>query len=318
MALYLTEADVQHVIDMPQTIDAVEQITIAQSTGRAWLVPRERLRMPKGMLHTMSAAWPERGYFAHKAYASIAGSIRFRVLLYDYDTGAIRAWIEGNRLGQLRTGAATAVAARRLLPPDPSTWALFGTGLQAEGQLEAMLAIGRPQQLRVFGRNADRRNDFAVLAAEQWEIDVVPAETPEACIDGANVVITATTSRNPVFDGSRLQTGSFVAAVGANMLIRRELDGKALRAIDRIIVDDIDTAKKESGMLLTPIEAGFMRWQDVATLPDLLAGRTPARRDDRETLCFHSLGSATWDLAAAIVAYENALEAGLGLELPID
>ncbi len=118
MALYLTEADVEQVIDMPQTIDAVERITLAQSRGEAWLVPRERLRMPKGMLHTMSAAWPEQGYFAHKAYASVAGTIRFRVLLYDYATGAMRAWIEGNRLGQLRTGAATAVAARRLLPDD--------------------------------------------------------------------------------------------------------------------------------------------------------------------------------------------------------
>jgi len=317
MALFLTETDIEPLVNMPDMIARVDEITRAQAVGEAYLVPRERLRMGGGgMLHTMSAAWPQRGYFAHKAYASVKGEVRFRVFLYDQTSGEILAVCEGNRLGQLRTGAATAVAAKPLWPAQDDAWALVGTGLQAWGQLEALAEINRPECIYIYSRNKEHRQRFAARAEATLQVSCRPVESAEAAVEAANVVITATTSREPVFDGHSLQTGSFVAAVGANMLIRRELDGKALRKCDHIVVDDRETAKRESGMLLTPMEAGFLHWPEILELPQLI-GAGQQRQSADQTWCFHSLGSATWDLASAILAYERAREAGAGQELPL-
>lgn len=317
MALFLTESHVEELLTMADAVAAVENVCQAQGAGQAWLNPRQRLRMPQGMLHTMSAAWPERGYFAHKAYASVAGDIRFRVFLYDAKTGIMAAVIEGNRLGQLRTGAATAVAAKFMLSPQASTWALIGTGLQAWGQIEALLEVAKPQTLRVVGRDAEKAKRFCGNVETIFGLGAQAASSANAAVEGADVVITATTAKDPVFSGKCLQKGAFVAAVGANMLIKRELDGAALKTIDRIVVDDIDTAKLESGLLQTPIEAGFMHWQDIGDLPGLVCGRLPSRQDADETLCFHSLGSATWDLAVAIAVYEQAKTRAVGTEIAL-
>jgi ornithine cyclodeaminase/alanine dehydrogenase-like protein (mu-crystallin family) len=270
------------------------------------------------MLHTMSAAWPERGFFVHKAYAAAGGTIRFRVFLYDYETGRILAVMEGNRLGQMRTGAATAVAARRLAPTEPGALALFGTGLQAWGQLEALMRVTSPSEVRVYSRDEAGRRAFAERATAAFDVAVTPATDPAECVADASIVVTATTSKDPVFPGSSLTPGGFVAAVGANLRIKRELDGKALQRIDRIIVDDLETARRESGLLLTPMEAGFMHWSEIESLPRLAAEMTPPRRTEEETLCFHSLGSATWDLASAMVAWRRATAAGAGREIPLD
>lgn len=318
MALFLRELDIEGLVTMADVLAAVEEVEAARARGEAWQEPRRRLRMPRGMLHTMSAAWPARGVFAHKAYAAVGGDVRFRVSLYDAATGAILAVMEGNRLGQLRTGAATAVAARRLAPAQPRALALFGTGLQAWGQLEALAEVMRPEGVRVYGRRAEAREDFARRAGVAFDLDVRAADSASACIDGADVVVTATTSKDPVFDGKELAKGAFVAAVGANLRIKREIDGQALRRIDRIVVDDLPTAENESGLLLTPIESGHLQWSQIRDLPDLVAGRAAARQAPTETLLFHSLGSAVWDVAAALVAWGKARAAGIGQEIPLD
>ncbi len=317
MALFLNESEIESVVTMAAVVDAVEAIAREQAAGTAWQEPRQRLRMQRGMLHTMSAAWPARGIFVHKAYAAVAGTIRFRVFVYDYKTGELITILEGNRLGQMRTGAATAVAARRLLPTEAPVWAVFGTGLQAWGQIEAMLEVARPDEIRVYGRDTENRNAFADRVTGEFELRCIAAGDPESCVRDADVVITATTSKEPVFDGKMLKTGAFVAPVGANLRIKRELDGSALKTIDRIIVDDIDTAKNESGLLLTPMEAGFMNWNQIGTLPDLVAGNIPARQTPDETLCFHSLGSAAWDAATAAVVLDAVEGTDLGTRIPL-
>lgn len=318
MALFLREADIERCVSMADIVAAVEEIEHARAAGEAWQEPRHRLRMPRGMLHTMSAAWPARGVFAHKAYAAVGGDVRFRVLLYEADSGRIDTILEGNRLGQLRTGAATAVAARRLAPANPQVLALFGTGLQAWGQLEALAEIMRPDSVRVYGRRAETREDFALRARDAFGLDVRAVNSASACVEGADVVITATTSKDPVFDGKELRRGAFVAAVGANLRIKRELDGQALRRINRIVVDDLPTAENESGLLLTPIESGHLQWSQIRDLPDLVAGRAAPRSSPDETLLFHSLGSAVWDVAAALVARERARAEGLGENMALD
>jgi ornithine cyclodeaminase/alanine dehydrogenase-like protein (mu-crystallin family) len=316
--LFLREIDIEGLVTMADVLAAVEAVEAARARGEAWQEPRRRLRMPKGMLHTMSAAWPARGVFAHKAYAAVGGDVRFRVSLYDAATGAILAVMEGNRLGQLRTGAATAVAARRLAPARPQALALFGTGLQAWGQLEALAEVMLPAEVRVFGRRSEAREDFAARARGAFGFNVRAVESASACLAGADVVVTATTSKDPVFDGRELAQGAFVAAVGANLRIKRELDGQALRRFDRIIVDDLATAENESGLLLTPIESGHLQWSQIRDLPDLVAGRAAARQTPSETLLFHSLGSAVWDVAAALVAWEKARVAGVGQQIALD
>jgi alanine dehydrogenase len=317
MALFLTESDVEHLISYADAVSVVEDCMREAGRGETVNLPRRRLRLPTGMLHMMAAAQPSQGMFALKAYTAFKGKIRFRVLLYDAATGDILALMEGDRMGQLRTGAATAVATKWMAPPDLDTAGLFGTGFQAEGQLEALKVVLPLMKVLVYGRDAARRADFAKRMAERLDMDVVPVSSPAEAVENLSLVTTATTSKEPVFDGKLLAPGAHVNAVGANLLIKREIDGTVLRRSARIVVDTKEQAALESGALLQSIEAGRLHWERVHELGDVVAGRIPGRAAADEITLFHSLGMALWDTAVAAFVYRKAKEAGRGTEIPL-
>lgn len=317
MALFLTEQDVFDLLTPSEAVSAVEQCLREAGAGETVNLPRRRLRLPNGMLHMMAAAQPSQGMFALKAYTAFGGKVRFRILLYDAKTGDILALIEGDRMGQLRTGAATAVATRYMAGPTLTHAGLFGAGFQAEGQLEALKAVFPLARVHVYARNEERLRVFCQRMQARLGLEAIPVRDPREAVRGIPVVITATTSKEPVFDGHWLEPGTHVNAVGANLLIKREIDGTVLRKSRSIVVDTKEQAALESGALLHAIEAGHLHWDRVHELGELVAGRYQARTSDQDITLFHSLGMALWDTAVAIVVYRNAQKQGRGTELPL-
>ena len=232
------------------------------------------------------------------------------VLLIDASSGELLALIEGTALTALRTGAAGGVAARALGRPDATRAALFGAGVQARAQLLA-LAIVRPiREIRLVVRDPVHAAAFQAWAAGEpglGAVAIAPASA-EAAVRGADIVITATSSRIPVFPGSALSPGVHVTAVGSFTPQMRELDDAALRGA-RLVVDQRAAAIAEAG------ELRGLRPEDVVEIGEVLAGTAPGRSSPDERTIFKSVGNAVQDLVVAARAYDRARADGLGEEV---
>jgi alanine dehydrogenase len=305
VALLLREADVERLVDMGTVMEAVEASLVALGTGKAENQPRRRLFPPGGVLNVMFASWPEIGLTGLKSYTVASGGARFLVILYDLE-GAPQALIEADRLGAFRTGAATGVAARGLSPPGPKTVALFGTGWQARTQAQALRLALDIAELRVFGRDPEKRSRFAE------EFGGVPAPSAEAAVRDADVVVTMTTSAEPVLECAWVKPGAVVIGAGSNYPHRAELPADLVNSARAVIVDQRETARLESGDLL---QAGY----DVDRALELgavLAGKAALPPGDGPVVA-ESHGLAIWDIAAGRTVLDAARREGLGEEIKL-
>lgn len=314
--LHLSEEDVRGLLTMQDAIREVEAALADLGNGRAENRPRQRVRGPHAILNVMAASWPDRGYYGFKDYTISRETIRFWVHLFDGNTGALLAVLDANRLGQQRTGAATGIATKFLARNDAATVGLVGTGWQSESQLEAVCAVRGIREIRCHSRHGPQREAFAERMSKLLGVDVVPMDSPERTVRGADIVIAATTSSTPVVLGAWLDAGAHVNAMGANRLDARELDDDALRRCALISVDSIEQARMESGDLVVPISNGLLGWDRVVELAQVVAGRVRGRSEDEAITLFKSLGLAIEDIAAAAFVYERAKKRGIGTELP--
>lgn len=315
MTLSLREADIARVLKMPDVIAAVEQAFQEQGRGRAVNRPRQRITTDGSVMHVMSAALPDLGVMGLKTYSTARGTTRFVCMLYSTETGELLAVMEANRLGQLRTGAASAVATKYLARPEAGAVGIIGTGWQARSQIAA-LALVRPVALvKAYSRNEQRRTLFAQEMTDELAADVEPVDSAEEAVDGVDIIVTATNARDPVLEGRWLRPGVHVNAVGSNWATRRELDADAVARGDRIVVDDLDQARLEAGDLITPADEGVLVWSQVNELGAIVAGHAPGRESAEEITLFESQGIALEDVAAMKLAYERARADGIGEEL---
>ena len=317
MALLLTESDVTHLLGMDETIAAVEAAFRARGRGEAVNRPRNRITLPALTLNVMSGALPSAGLIGLKAYLTGAAGTRFIVLAWSTATGALEAVIEADRLGQMRTGAASAVATNYMARPDARMVGCLGTGWQAHSQLEAVCAVRGAKHVSVYSRDPKRRAAFAKAMAEKLRVPVEPTSSAEEAVRWAEIVITATTAREPVLFGRWLSPGTHINAVGVNWATKRELDEEAVTRAGRIVVDDRDQAAIECGDLQPLVAVGALSWARVHELGDIVAGKVPGRATPDEITLFESQGLAIEDLAAAGVLIERARAAGVGQEIPI-
>jgi ornithine cyclodeaminase/alanine dehydrogenase-like protein (mu-crystallin family) len=265
----------------------------------------------------MGAALPTRGVFGYKAYSAVKGQVRFHVMLYSTETGELLAILQADRLGQMRTGAASGVATKFMARAEAHTVGIFGTGWQARSQLEAVCAVRSIRTVHAYGRDAARQQIFCAEMSQQLGIPVEPATRPDAAVKGRDVVITATSARDPLFDGNWLEAGAHINAIGSNALIRREIDDTTVRRSALIVVDSKDQARTECGDLLGALERGQVHWEQIRELGEVVAGFMPGRRQAAEITLFESHGLAIWDLAAGIAVYEAAKANDIGNELAL-
>jgi alanine dehydrogenase len=303
MALLLREGDVERLVDMASVMDAVEAAMRELGEGNAQNQPRRRVFPPGGVLNVMFASWPGGGVSGLKTYTVAAGRARFLVVVNDLE-GAPLALIEADRMGAFRTGAATGVAARRLAPPGPKTVAVIGTGWQARTQVLALKTGLEIAELRVFSRDPDRRARFASA------VGASACGSAEEAVRGAQVVVTMTTSGSPVLAAEWVEPEALVVAAGSNYPSRAELPPELVHGVRAVVVDQLETARLESGDLLT---AGY-DLDSAIEFGAVLAGRATVP-EGRAPVLFESHGLALWDLAAATTVLSAARAAGLGEEV---
>lgn len=317
MTLLLQESDVERLLDMPTALEAVEEALRQHGLGQASNQPRRRVFVPNGILHVMSGGMPTWGVMGLKAYAAVKGRVRFAVLLFSTETGELLALIEADRLGQIRTGAASGIATKYLARSDASVVGIFGTGRQAESQLQATCAVRRVQEIRAYGRDPDRRRRFCAEMERLLGRPVRPAESPEQVVKGADILITITTSKEPLFDGRLVEPGQHLNVAGSNAVQKREVDDETIRRADRIVVDQIEDAQIESGDLVGPVSRGLTSWDRMRELGEVVCGKVPGRERREEVTLFKSNGLAIEDVAAARKVLERAEAENIGTEIAL-
>lgn len=315
MAILLTEADVQALLPMERALECVEASLLALAAGRATNRLRERVFVPGVSLHYMAASFPEEKVMGMKVYSIAPRAWRFIVLLFSTESGDLLALIEADHLGRIRTGAASGVATKILARQEVTRVGLIGTGRQARTQLEAIARVRPVKTVKAYSREEGRRRDFCREMSERLQMEVQPAESAEACVRFGEVIVTATTSREPVVRGEWLQAGSHVNAIGANMANRREVDEAVLARASVIAADSIDQAREESGDLIQGLASLGRDWSGVVELHEIVAGRRLGRRSESDVTLFKSNGIAVWDVAVAAEVYRQALEKGRGRKL---
>jgi alanine dehydrogenase len=309
MPLYITEAEVADLLSPAEAVEAVEGCFRRMAAGSVENRPRYRLGLEEGALAVMAAADLELGYAGAKVYAGFSSGARFVVLLFRADSPELVAVIEADKLGQLRTGAASGVAAKHLARSGARSLGLIGCGWQAEAQLAAIRAsLPDLEQVVAYCRNEKSLRAFCKKHGAE------PGESHRDA-GSCDVVVTVTTSKDPVLRGEWLQPGALVCAVGANDGRRRELDNVVLERAAFVCCDSRENAKLESADLSEPVESGVLDWLEVHELQEVVAGEVAGRQSDEDVVVFKSNGLAAWDVAAAAAVVERARKRGAGREL---
>jgi alanine dehydrogenase len=297
---YITEQQVLEILTMPKAIELVDKSFRQLADGSAVNHPRRRVMVPGGgsILHYMAAGNTE--YFGIKIYSSNPKTgAHFQFLLYRSADGMPLATVEANHLGQLRTGAASAVGTMYLAREDAHILGIIGSGFQAETQLAAISQVRQLSEVRVWSRNAERRAEFAAKCAAKFGLNVRASETAREAVEGADIVVTATSSKEPVLESAWISPGTHVNAMGSNWTNKRELPTDLVMDIaDIVAVDSVEDAYLESGDLMIPLqERAGAKFRAV----ELHSAR---RASAQQITIFKSNGLAAQDVAAAGYIYE--------------
>ena len=318
MPLLLSEADVKAILTMPMALELVEASFRRLAEGTAVCHPRRRLHMaPKGIMNYMAASDSAGGYMGLKIYTISPNGVRFVLPLFNARSGEMCALIEADHLGQMRTGAASGVAARVMARADARTVGVIGTGYQARTQLEAVALARKLEIIRAFGRDAARRVKFANDMTARLGAPVVAVPSAEEAVRESDIVITATTTSKPVIEGSWLNPGMHINAIGSNFAEKQELDAEAVGRCDVIAADWVEQSKIEAGDLIQAFGTDLSRWASVREISDIVAGKAPGRTNQNQITLFKSNGIAIEDVVVAGRIYEIAREKGMGREIPM-
>jgi len=309
MPLLLNEAEVRELLSPESAVSAVEACCRRMAEGVVEIAPRRRLSLEEGRLADMAASALGLGFAGVKAYVGFASGAAFVVSLFAADRPETVALIEADHLGRLRTGAASAVAARYLAREGATSLGVIGCGDQAETQVTCIrAALPAIERVVAYCRTESSLEVFCQeVGAEAGESHRDPAEQ--------DIVVTITTSRDPVLRGEWLKPGALVCAAGANTPAARELDNVVLERASFVCCDWKEQARIESADLIEPIELGVLDWLEVHELHEVVGGELPGRQSDDDIVLFKSNGIAAWDVAAAVAVVERARDRSVGVEL---
>jgi ornithine cyclodeaminase/alanine dehydrogenase-like protein (mu-crystallin family) len=301
--LVVTEEDVKRMLPMQEAIKYVRKAFQALASNEAQNQPRRRLILPTGsILHSMAGSYGR--YFGTKIYSTHPRhGANFFFHLFDAETGKPLAQFEANFLGQIRTGAATGVATERLAKPDATSLSVFGGGFQALSQVEAVLAVRPIQVVHIWSRRQSSRQDFGEDIAGRFGVVVNVCKSPEEAVAEGEIIITATSSSEPVFNSLPANSPVLINAVGSNWANRREIPDEVVQSASRLVADDVIAARIEAGDFIMSLDD--QDWMRVENLADVVAG--PETEAAPGVTIFKSVGLGVEDVAAAAAIYEQAI-----------
>ena len=310
----LSADDVRNALPMPKAIDAMRHAYSQLSAGKAIAPPRLYIPTEKGVTLFMPAYLPERSDFGIKTVSVYDENpnldlprITATVLVLDPATGLPKAFMDGSSLTAIRTGAGGGVAADILARKDAKTVGLFGAGVQARAQLQAVIAVRDIACVNLISRTKDSAQQLATEISE-WtnapQVNLV--STSQQVVADADIVICATTSAIPLFDGNALQPGTHITAVGTFIPEKREVDTTTIRKAARIVVDSRETCLEEAGDLIIP------NAEIDAEIGEIINGHKQGRQSDDEITFFKSVGVAVQDAVAGAAVLAEAEDQALG------
>lgn len=243
------------------------------------------------------------------------------MILLDGETGQVNCILDGTYLTQLRTGAASGAAIDVLARKDSKIGALFGTGGQAEKQLEAMLCARKLEKVNVFDIDKTRTDEFVNKMNDKfksYEVEIVAAQSSDDAVKDADIITAITTAKKPVFDGKLVKKGAHINGVGSYTPDMQEIDEFIIQNADRIFVDSKDAVLAEAGDFIVPIEKGIITSNSITgELGSVISGDIDGRKNDEEITIFKTVGIAVQDIVTANQIYKKAIKLGIGLDISL-
>lgn len=316
--LFLTDADVAALADWPSAVVALSK-AYAQDINPATVPPRSMARGDGIWLRGLSAIAPSGSTMGCKLIAASPRGRRasYLIALFDQDSMALVALIDGNRVTGLRTAATAALAVDHLAPQRPLRVGVLGAGFEARGVLECLAAVRPIQSVRVFSPTPTSRERFADSFRAAMEIAAVAS--PEAAVHDADVVLCAARSRDetPILRGAWLPAGATVVSLGSTLPEQREVDEETMARAACIIADMPEEVAHDTGDAIAAVRAGVDLAAKLVPLTDLVAGRCTPRRAASDIVLYKSVGSALQDIVIAEMLLSGARQQGRGMALPV-
>lgn len=313
---WIDERTVLASIGLREAIEAIRSVLAAQSTGTAVAMRKSVLALSNGgSLHALGGELSDRGVVGTKTWCHTPGGAQPLVVLSSLDDGRVLAVIEAFALGQLRTGATSAIATDHLAGPSASVLALIGTGRQAVAQAAAVAYVRPLREVRVHGRDPSRRSAMAARIERGLGVPCRPADTVEDAVAGADIVTLVTRATAPVLGSAMVEPGAHVNAIGAVTPERTEFEASLLDRCTRVVADSVEQARALASELRSYFGDDEDGWMSVVPLCDAVAG-DERRPPDADVTLFKSLGLGLSDLAVGLAVLQRASDGELGLRLP--
>lgn len=325
MIRIISKDDVEKLISMSEVIEVLEKVFADYTDGKTTVPLRTKISVEKnnGNILYMPAFLPENDALGLKIVSVYPGNAEknkqtiFSVLmLNDAETGEPIALMDAEHITALRTGAVSGLAARLLSKEDSSIACVFGSGVQARSQLEAVCAVRPIKKAYVFSKNESRRQKYCEDMSKKLGIEVIGCNDEKAVLPDADIIIAATTSNTPVFDGALIKPGAFVTGVGSYTPAMQEIPETLVKRAS-IVVDAYGAALKEAGDLIIPLEKGVISRENIiGELGEIVLGRA-GRKNNEEIIFFKSVGLAIQDMSVAPIVYKKSIEREIGIEVGI-
>jgi alanine dehydrogenase len=310
--LYLTEDEVRQVLTMEMAIEGVEAGLRKMALEEAFSIPRVRCQTDQSMLHLLPAAAKTLGVLGFKAYTTNRRGTRFHVTIYDGKTGEMLSMMQSDYLGQVRTGAASAVATHYLSRPESSSLGIYGSGKQARTQVLGVCKVRKISRVHLYSRNQTNRQSIASELSRLCNTEVIPVSTPEEATKGMDIVCTATTSQEPVLKGQWLSLGMHLNIIGSNYLAKSEVDLEVIKRCNRITIDHKEQGHIEAGDFVEALKEHVLSWKNITELGRVITHRDIGRESPDQITLFKSLGIGLEDIVVAHRVFMKAKDAGIG------
>jgi alanine dehydrogenase len=315
--LFLKETPINQILSMHEMIEAIEDTLRELAAGRGFDLPRRRIHHPNRMIFGLL---PGSVHGAMGAYlqTDLDRQIHHEtVILYSVATGEPLILFQDCSINEYRTGAAGAIGSKYLARANAGCVAVLGSAAHAEAQLRGVAAVRNVTQAWVFSPTPAHRQAFAEKLTEELEFPVVAVSSAEAALENADIVITATNSRVPVFDGSRLKEGAHVTSIanGDKARTRQEIDETTIRRADRIFVTSKETLCVNESDIFRAARDRVTSWDKVHEISNLLLGAVDGRTDDRQITLFKLQGTGIMDVAIGLAAYGKVKGSKLARQL---
>jgi alanine dehydrogenase len=305
--LFLKQTPIDQILSMTEMIEAIEDALKELALGRGFDLPRRRIHHPNRMIFGLLPGSVQ-GVMGAYLQTDLDRRIHHEtVILYSVETGEPLILFQDCSINDFRTGAAGGIGVKYLARNGAATAAILGSAVHAETQLKAACSVRKLTRAKVYSPTSAHRREFAAKLSRELNFEILATASPEEALEDADIVITATDSGTPVFDGSRLPGGTHITSIanGDKTRTRQEIDETTMRRADSIFVTSKETVRVNESDIFRAARDGIVSWEKVREISELLLGKAPGRVSDGQITLYKLQGIGIMDVAVGLRAYER-------------